>query len=128
VPDGLVPFGVSAQLVVAVTPGDPRTRVQARLRINGGPERIAPLRLGRRTRDEQFFEGSIPGLRGGETVEYSVCVELARQGRTARLERLVMSENAVKYCFRYILDKLHVQNRAQVIAFGVRHGMVEPQV
>ena len=36
-------------------------------------------------------------------------------------ERLVITENTVKYHLRNILDKLHVQNRAQVIAFAVRH-------
>ena len=39
-------------------------------------------------------------------------------------ERLVVSENTVKYHLRNILDKLHVQNRAQVVAYAVRHGMV----
>jgi DNA-binding NarL/FixJ family response regulator len=38
-------------------------------------------------------------------------------------ERLVVSENTVKYHLRNILDKLHVQNRAQVVAYAVRHGM-----
>ena len=42
-------------------------------------------------------------------------------------ERLVISENTVKYHFRNILDKLHVQNRAQVVAFAVRQGIVEPR-
>jgi DNA-binding NarL/FixJ family response regulator len=41
-------------------------------------------------------------------------------------ERLVVSENTVKYHLRNILDKLHVQNRAQVVAYAVRHGIVEP--
>ena len=41
-------------------------------------------------------------------------------------ERLVVSENTVKYHLRNILDKLHVQNRAQVVAFAVRQGMIEP--
>jgi DNA-binding NarL/FixJ family response regulator len=36
-------------------------------------------------------------------------------------ERLVITENTVKYHLRNILDKLHVQNRAQVIAFAARH-------
>lgn len=40
-------------------------------------------------------------------------------------ERLVVSENTVKYHLRNILDKLHVQNRAQVVAYAVRHGIVD---
>jgi DNA-binding NarL/FixJ family response regulator len=39
-------------------------------------------------------------------------------------ERLVVSENTVKYHLRNILDKLHVQNRTQVVAYAVRHGLV----
>ena len=57
-------------------------------------------------------------------------LDLLVQGITSNrelAERLVITENTVKYHFRNILDKLHVQNRAQVIAFAVRHGMVEPQ-
>jgi DNA-binding NarL/FixJ family response regulator len=38
----------------------------------------------------------------------------------------VITENTVKYHFRNILDKLHVPNRAQVVAFAVRHGVNEP--
>jgi len=40
-------------------------------------------------------------------------------------ERLVVSENTVKYHLRNILDKLHVQNRAQVVAYAVRHGNID---
>ncbi|HEY3058117.1 MAG TPA: response regulator transcription factor [Chloroflexota bacterium] len=40
-------------------------------------------------------------------------------------ERLVVTENTVKYHLRNILDKLHVQNRAQVVAYAVRHGIVD---
>jgi len=40
-------------------------------------------------------------------------------------ERLVVSENTVKYHLRNILDKLHVQNRAQVVAYAVRHGIID---
>lgn len=41
-------------------------------------------------------------------------------------ERLVVSENTVRYHLRNILDKLHVRNRAQVIAYAVRSGLVAP--
>jgi DNA-binding NarL/FixJ family response regulator len=56
-------------------------------------------------------------------------LDLLVQGITSNrelAERLVITENTVKYHFRNILDKLHVQNRAQVIAFAARHGMVDP--
>jgi DNA-binding NarL/FixJ family response regulator len=56
-------------------------------------------------------------------------LDLLVQGVTSNrelAERLVVSENTVKYHLRNILDKLHVQNRAQVVAFAVRHGMVDP--
>ncbi len=56
-------------------------------------------------------------------------LELLVQGITTNrelAERLVVSENTVKYHLRNILDKLHVQNRAEVIAYAVRHGLVEP--
>jgi DNA-binding NarL/FixJ family response regulator len=57
-------------------------------------------------------------------------LDLLVQGITSNrelAERLVITENTVKYHFRNILDKLHVQNRAQVVAFAVRHGMLEPR-
>jgi DNA-binding NarL/FixJ family response regulator len=56
-------------------------------------------------------------------------LDLLVQGVTSNrdlAERLVVSENTVKYHFRNILDKLHVQNRAQVVAYAMRHGMVQP--
>ena len=56
-------------------------------------------------------------------------LDLLVQGITSNrelAERLVITENTVKYHFRNILDKLHVQNRAQVVSFAVRHGMGEP--
>ena len=55
-------------------------------------------------------------------------LELLVQGVTTNrelAERLVVSENTVKYHLRNILDKLHVQNRAQVVAYAMRHGLVD---
>jgi DNA-binding NarL/FixJ family response regulator len=57
-------------------------------------------------------------------------LELLVEGVTSNRElaqRLFVSENTVKYHLRNILDKLHVQNRAQVIAYAVRHGLVDPR-
>jgi DNA-binding NarL/FixJ family response regulator len=44
--------------------------------------------------------------------------ELARE--------LGVSENTVKFHVRNILDKLHLHNRAQVVGFALRHGIVAP--
>lgn len=40
-------------------------------------------------------------------------------------ERLIVTENTVKYHLRNILGKLHLRNRAQVVAYAVRHGLVD---
>ncbi|MCC7103644.1 MAG: response regulator transcription factor [Chloroflexi bacterium] len=37
--------------------------------------------------------------------------------------QLVVSENTVKYHLKNILQKLHLQNRAQVVAYALRHGL-----
>lgn len=55
-------------------------------------------------------------------------LELLVQGVTSNkelAERLIVSENTVKYHLRNILAKLHLQNRAQVISYALRHGLVD---
>jgi DNA-binding NarL/FixJ family response regulator len=39
--------------------------------------------------------------------------------------RLEIAENTVKYHVRNILDKLHLNNRAQAVAHALRHGLVK---
>lgn len=63
----------------------------------------------------------------GLTAREREVLELLVTGVTSNrdlAERLVVSENTVRYHLRNILDKLHVQNRAQVIAHAVRTGLV----
>jgi DNA-binding NarL/FixJ family response regulator len=63
------------------------------------------------------------------TVREREVLELLVQGVTsnrALADRLFVSENTIKYHLRNILDKLHLQNRAQVIAYALRHGLVQP--
>jgi len=55
-------------------------------------------------------------------------LELLVEGVTSNrdlAQRLYVSENTVKYHLRNILEKLHLQNRAQVVAYAVRHGLVD---
>lgn len=55
-------------------------------------------------------------------------LELLTEGVTSNREladRLFVSENTVKYHLRNILDKLHLNNRAQVVAYALRHRLVD---
>jgi DNA-binding NarL/FixJ family response regulator len=56
-------------------------------------------------------------------------LELMVDGVTSNRElarQLGVSENTVKFHVRNILDKLHLHNRAQAVAFALRSGLVEP--
>jgi len=56
-------------------------------------------------------------------------LELLVRGVTSNrklAKHLGVSENTVKFHVRNILDKLHLHNRAQVVGFALRHGMVVP--
>lgn len=50
-------------------------------------------------------------------------LELVAQGHSNRAigEHLIVSENTIKYHMKRILDKLHLENRAQVVAWAERH-------
>lgn len=43
----------------------------------------------------------------------------------ALARKLGVSENTVKFHVRNILDKFHLHNRAQVVSYALRHGIVE---
>jgi DNA-binding NarL/FixJ family response regulator len=56
-------------------------------------------------------------------------LELIVDGVTSNRQlakRLDVSENTVKFHVRNILDKLHLNNRAQAVSHALRHGMVKP--
>lgn len=56
-------------------------------------------------------------------------LELLVQGVTSNrklAKQLGVSENTIKFHVRNILDKLHLHNRAQVVGFALRHGIVAP--
>ena len=42
-------------------------------------------------------------------------------------KRLGLSENTIKFHVRNILDKLRLHNRAEVVGYALRHGIVEPK-
>ena len=61
-------------------------------------------------REREVLEHMVPGVTSNR--------RLAKQ--------LGVSENTVKFHVRNILDKLHLHNRAQVVAYALRHQLVEP--
>jgi DNA-binding NarL/FixJ family response regulator len=57
-------------------------------------------------------------------------LELLVEGVTSNrklAKHLGVSENTVKFHVRHVLDKLHLHNRAQVVGYAFRHGLVEPR-
>jgi DNA-binding NarL/FixJ family response regulator len=52
-------------------------------------------------------------------------LQLLAQGQSNKeiAASLYISENTVKYHTKNILDKLHLRNRAEVVAYAVRHGL-----
>lgn len=58
--------------------------------------------------------------------EVEVLESLARgHGNKEIASALVISESTVRNHLRNILDKLHVQNRIQAVAYAIRHGLVD---
>ena len=55
-------------------------------------------------------------------------LQLVAAGATNReiAERLFITENTVKFHIRNILDKLHLRNRAEAVAYAVRRGLLTP--
>ena len=56
-------------------------------------------------------------------------LELVGEGLTNRqiAERLIIAESTVKTYLQRLLDKLHLENRAQAIAYAVSHNLLENQ-
>lgn len=73
--------------------------------------------------------GPVAPVGPGLTEREQDVLELLVQGVTSNRDlagHLFVSENTVKYHLRNILSKLHLQNRSQVIAYALRHGLILP--
>lgn len=87
-------------------------------------EAVVPTRLAGRLLEEFRAQSTQAGPKESETLslrEQGV-LSLVAQGCTNKevAEQLFISENTVKYHMKNILDKLHLQNRTQVIAWAAR--------
>lgn len=63
------------------------------------------------TREREVLESMV----GGVTTNRSLAHHLG------------ISENTIKFHVRNILDKLHLHNRAQVVSFALRQGLIDPE-
>jgi DNA-binding NarL/FixJ family response regulator len=73
---------------------------------------------------EKPGEGLIEPLTGRERDVLELLVTGATNSEIAR--RLVVTENTVKYHLKNILQKLHLHNRSQVVAYALSRGVVPP--
>ncbi|MBI4311472.1 MAG: response regulator transcription factor [Chloroflexi bacterium] len=91
-------------------------------------EAILPSRLAGRLLEEFRSQATRTGAPEEESLlslrEQEVLAVVA-EGMTNKevADRLSITDNTVKYHMKNILGKLHLQNRAQVVAWAARHGL-----
>jgi len=87
-------------------------------------EAVVPTRLAGRLLEEFRAQSTKAGPKESETLSLreEEVLSLVAQGSTNKevAEQLFISENTVKYHMKNILEKLHLQNRTQVIAWAAR--------
>ncbi len=91
------------------------------------PAEPAPAHSVQGERDVSGADGEAESITPLTAREREV-LELLLGGATNKeiAQRLVVSENTTKYHLKNILQKLHAHNRAQVVAFALRHGLTRP--
>jgi DNA-binding NarL/FixJ family response regulator len=88
-------------------------------------EAVLPTRLAGKLLEEFRTQAKVVASAGDVEVltarEHEI-LDLVAQGMMNKevAEKLFITENTVKYHMKNILDKLHLQNRAQVIAWAIR--------
>ena len=77
----------------------------------------------------QGGSGKSSGAQSSLTDREMDVLKLVAQGKTNRevASALTVSESTVKYHLRNILDRLHLENRAQVMAYAARRGLGDIQ-
>jgi DNA-binding NarL/FixJ family response regulator len=102
------------------------------LGVDRGEPALTPLLAGKLL--QEFARPSRPAAEANDpdalTEREREVLELLVGGVTSNrklAKQLGVSENTVKFHVRNILDKLHLHNRAQVVGFALRHGIVGTQ-
>ena len=118
--------GASGYLLKIVKPDELFQRLRGVVR---GEAAISPLLASKLLTEFARLDQSIPVPRtvDGLSPRETEVLGLVSKGFTNRAigESLHIAENTVKNHLRNILDKLHLNNRAQAAAFAVRHGLIQ---
>ena len=118
--------GASGYLLKSVKPDELFQRLRGVVR---GEAAISPLLASKLLTEFARLDQSIPVPRtvDGLSPRETEVLGLVSKGFTNRAigESLHIAENTVKNHLRNILDKLHLNNRAQAAAFAVRHGLIQ---
>jgi DNA-binding NarL/FixJ family response regulator len=98
--------------------------------VEGGgaalPPELAARLLDEFARQSQHVEMPVEASSSELTARQLQILTLVAQGRTYPQvgEALHLSEATVRYHMGQILERLHLENRAQVIAYAARHGLL----
>lgn len=117
--------GASGYLLKSVKPEELFRRLRG---VPRGEAAISPLLATKILREFARLDQTkrVPGAVEGLSPRETEVLALVTEGLINREigEHLHIAENTVKNHLRNILDKLHLNNRAQAAAFAVRHGLV----
>jgi len=97
--------------------------------VEGGgaalPPELAARLLAEFARQSQNVEQPVEGLPSELTARQLEILTLISQGQTYPQvsQALHLSESTIRYHMAQILERLHLKNRAQVIAYAARHGL-----
>ncbi len=120
--------GASGYLLKNVKPEELFRRLRG---ISKGEAPISPLSAAKILREFARLDQSAPVPKNidGLSARETEVLGLVAKGMTNREigEQLHIAENTVKNHLRNILDKLHLNNRAQAAVFAVRHGLIQGQ-
>ena len=118
--------GASGYLLKSVKPDELFQRLRGVVR---GEAAISPVLAAKILTEFARLDQSVPVPRTveGLSPRETEVLGLVAKGLTNREigESLHIAENTVKNHLRNILDKLHLNNRAQAAAFAVRHGLIQ---
>ena len=116
--------GASGYLLKSVKPDELFRRLRG---VSVGEAAISPILAAKILREFAKLDQSplMPHAIEGLSPREAEVMGLVAKGMTNREigEQLHIAENTVKNHLRNILDKLHLNNRAQAAAFAVRHGL-----